>query len=115
VPDDFRAARAARLAREQHAEAERFKTTRQHCGLSRLASALAALERDEFSSHTKVSVGKVPRAVGVDCVIEFAVPRVAKAFKRRGGLGLELALADVKGPRTSATVLVTKANFSTEV
>src|SRR5262249_15840023 len=51
VPDDFGAGRAARLAREHHADAHRLKAIRQQRRMGRLTGAFAAFEGDESSTH----------------------------------------------------------------
>src|SRR5262249_21622213 len=51
VPDDFGAGRAARLAREHHADAHRLKAIRQQRRMGRLAGAFAAFEGDKSSTH----------------------------------------------------------------
>ncbi len=49
MPDDFRAGRAAGLAREHDVDAERLQPLRQQRRLGGLAGALAAFERDELA------------------------------------------------------------------
>ena len=61
VADDFGAWRAARLAGQMDGKAERFQAQRQHCGLCRLAGALATLESDELASHRQTCKPGVQR------------------------------------------------------
>ena len=54
VADDLGAGRAAGLARQHHADAERAQLLRKQSRVAGLAGPLAALKRDELSAHRRL-------------------------------------------------------------